>query len=161
MEHIESISSKIKESIQHILDQQVESKLEKVQKLRDFVKSDEYKQTKGSWAKFELMQSKGFSKKDIQDKDRSNDDLRERFIKESENFASKIDLAVKKKIGDIQVDEVEPLYVNSGKDGFVEGDWILKSGDGKYRFSFETIYAGGYNIQCLHVRTKYKMKKIK
>lgn len=44
------------------------------------------------------------------------------------------------------IDEVEWTYI--GPDGRVNG---IISGP-KGRFSIKSIYAGGYNIQCLHVR---------
>ena len=47
------------------------------------------------------------------------------------------------------------IKAQKGLDGYMEGAWKLDNGK---VFSFETFYAGGHNIQCLHVRTKYKLK---
>lgn len=81
--------------------------------------------------------------------------IREKMQKEAANKLKKIDVAVSKKIN-FDVTSVEKLYFNTtGKDGFVEGAWKL---NGEKKFSFETFYAGGYNIQCFHVRTKYNLK---
>jgi hypothetical protein len=66
----------------------------------------------------------------------------------------KIEVAVAKKI-DFEVNSVEKLFCRNGLDGYMEGAWKLDNGK---VFSFETFYAGGHNIQCLHVRTKYKLK---
>jgi len=81
--------------------------------------------------------------------------IREKMVKEAAAKLKKIDVAVAKKVN-FSVDSVEKLYFKTtGKDGFVEGAWKL---NGEKVFSFETFYAGGYNIQCFHVRTKYKLK---
>jgi hypothetical protein len=74
--------------------------------------------------------------------------------KEAEQKLMKIEVAVAKKV-DFEVKNVDKLYCQQGKDGYMEGAWKLDNGK---VFSFETFYAGGYNIQCLHVRTKYKLK---
>lgn len=80
--------------------------------------------------------------------------------KEAENTISKIDIAVAKKLAGVDVKEVELNYCCVGKDGFIEGDWTLTTTDNKTRFfRFYTTYAGGYNIQCLHIRTKYILTK--
>ena len=81
--------------------------------------------------------------------------IEEKMKKEAAAKLKKIDVAVAKKI-DFDVNSIEKLYFNTtGKDGYVEGAWKI---NGEKVFSFDTIYAGGYNIQCLHVRTKYKLK---
>ena len=81
-------------------------------------------------------------------------DIQEKMEKEAANKLKKIDVAVAKKIS-FDVDAVEKMYFTEGKDGYFEGAWKL---NGEKVFSFDTFYAGGYNIQCLHVRTKYKLK---
>ena len=81
--------------------------------------------------------------------------IEEKMKKEAAAKLKKIDVAVAKKI-DFDVNSIEKLYFNTtGKDGYVEGAWKI---NGEKVFSFDTIYAGGYNIQRLHVRTKYKLK---
>jgi hypothetical protein len=82
------------------------------------------------------------------------DDWKVRAEKDAEHKLMKIEVAVAKKIN-FDVDSVEKLFVRGGKDGFMEGSWKINEDK---NFSFETFYAGGYNIQCLHVRTKYKLK---
>ena len=81
--------------------------------------------------------------------------IREKMEKEAAAKLKKIDVAVAKKIN-VEVTSIEKLYFNTtGKDGYVEGAWKI---NGEKVFSFDTIYAGGYNIQRLHIRTKYKFK---
>ena len=105
--------------------------------------------------KFITMIGKGFTKGDIQLAIYEGErDIRVKMQKDAAHKLAKIDIAVKKKIN-FDVNSVEKLYLDEGKDGFIEGAWKL---NGEQIFSFDTIYAGGYNIQCLHVRTKYKLK---
>lgn len=70
-------------------------------------------------------------------------------------FAEFLDKEAAKKKADIiarrndkagGIDEVEWTYI--GPDGRING---IISGP-KGRFSIKSIFAGGYNIQCLHVR---------
>ena len=105
--------------------------------------------------KFFKMIGKGFTKGDIQlAMYEGEPDIRIKMQKDAVHKLAKIDVAVAKKIN-FDVNSVEKLYLDEGKDGFIEGAWKL---NGEKIFSFDTIYAGGYNIQCLHVRTKYKLK---
>lgn len=82
------------------------------------------------------------------------DDWLKKTQKDAEAKLSKIDVAVAKKIT-YDVVNIQKLYAREGRDGYMEGAWKIND---EQVFSFETFYAGGYNIQCLHVRTKYKLK---
>ena len=105
--------------------------------------------------KFYKMLDIGYTKGDIMMASYESETfIRNRAIKDAAHKLAKIDVAVAKKI-DFDVKSIEKLYLNEGKEGFIEGAWKLNS---EKVFSFDTIYAGGYNIQCLHVRTKYKLK---
>jgi|TARA_B110000503_G_scaffold56724_1_gene90819 hypothetical protein len=105
--------------------------------------------------KFIKLQGKGYTKGDIMLASyESEASIRIKMKKDADHKLAKIDVAVAKKIN-FDVKSVEKLYLDEGKDGFIEGAWKL---NGEKIFSFDTIYAGGYNIQCLHVRTKYKLK---
>lgn len=83
------------------------------------------------------------------------------LAKQAKNKLLKIEVAVEKKLkADIEnIADVKEKYINIGKDGQVEGLWTITLKDGSTKnFSFESIYAGGYNIQCLHLRTIYRYK---
>lgn len=81
--------------------------------------------------------------------------------KEAQKKLLKIEVAVERKLeADIEnIVEVKEEYIKIGNDGQVEGAWTITLKDGSTKnFSFESIYAGGYNIQCLHLRTLYRYK---
>ena len=82
------------------------------------------------------------------------------YKKEAEHRMLKIDTAVTKKIKDAdQIVSIECLHLGQGYDGFVEGNWRLTMKDGSSKvFGWKTLIAGGWNIQCLHVRSKYIYK---
>jgi hypothetical protein len=83
------------------------------------------------------------------------------LAKQAKNKLLKIEVAVEKKLkADIEnIADVKEKYIKIGKDGQVEGLWTITLKDGSTKnFSFESIYAGGYNIQCLHLRTIYRYK---
>lgn len=42
-------------------------------------------------------------------------------------------------------------------DGF-NGVFVINTNNGVKRVFIETVYAGGYNIQCLHLRVLVKVK---
>jgi hypothetical protein len=81
--------------------------------------------------------------------------VREKCEKDAKHAMLKVDTAVAKKLKGIEVKSAELIKLNMGKDSFIEGAWKLDNGQ---YFGFETIYAGGYNIQCLHVRTIYTLR---
>jgi len=89
----------------------------------------------------------------------SIEEQKKRIHKEAEQKLLKIDVAVTKKLKNIKVEKIEPIYMRSSSiDGYAEGSWKIND---EYVFGFHVIYAGGYNIQCLHYRTIYTLKKIK
>tara|TARA_Y100000114_G_C11748282_1_gene322822 strand:- start:1063 stop:1548 length:486 start_codon:yes stop_codon:yes gene_type:complete len=66
-------------------------------------------------------------------------------------------LAVKlKKIG---ITKVVDSKVEFCADGF-HGSFKVETDQGTKRIEIDTIIAGGYNIQCIHNRTLFKVKKV-
>ena len=87
---------------------------------------------------------------------RSETDKKDMIHKEASHKLNKIDVAVKKKLNGVDIEKIEMLGFNAySANGFCDGAW--KINDNKV-FSFRGIYAGGYNIQCHHVRTLYTYK---
>jgi len=108
--------------------------------------------------KFNLLKRKGYTQAmyDLFTRVRSEEDIKNRIHKEAETKLSKIDIAVTKKLKKVEVETVENLFFRTtGIDCYAEGAWKI---NGEKIFSFRTIYAGGFNIQCLHVRTLYSYK---
>ncbi|MEN8446536.1 MAG: hypothetical protein ABG776_16160 [Cyanobacteria bacterium J06555_13] len=154
------ISEAIKTTVRSIFMRQAQAKADWIWKIRDIKQSDEYKSAKGAWAKFAVLERHGYGKTHINLAQNNFPQLLERMEKDAEHSLLKIDLAVAKKLSGLEIVEVECLACGEGKDGFVEGSWRLRDDEGNTRiFSFETVYAGGYNIQCLHVRTRYALSK--
>jgi len=166
---IKLIAEEIKETVRPMMKKWVEDRVEYLLKTREWMKSpeteaeidklySEYKQY-SKWASRSQARYAVYDRR-VNKGDQQliayygKDDWKVRAEKDAEHKLLKIEVAVAKKIN-FDVDSVEKLYVRSGKDGFMEGSWKINEDK---NFSFETFYAGGYNIQCLHVRTKYKLK---
>lgn len=171
MTNLATIANEIKASVAPIMDRWVEDRVEVLMGLKEEIRGidtneefNEYyndirardKYFSRSSAKFFWFDRKGYTKGDYMlAAYEGSATIREKMEKEAAAKLKKIDVAVAKKIN-FDVNSVEKLYFNTtGKDGYVEGAWKLNS---EKVFSFDTIYAGGYNIQRLHIRTKYKLK---
>jgi hypothetical protein len=64
------------------------------------------------------------------------------------------------KLFDLNPIKIENVSLSHGKDG-VEGKWYITEKDSsRWRFEFEAILAGGFNIQCLHTRTLSTLIKL-
>lgn len=154
------ISETIKATVRPIFMRQAQAKADWIWRIHDIKRSEEYQSAKGAWAKFAVLEKNGYGKTHVNLAQKDFPSLLARMEKDAEHSLLKIDLAVAKKLSGLEIVEVEFLACGEGKDGFVEGSWRLRDDDGNTRiFSFETVYAGGYNIQCLHVRTRYDLSK--
>lgn len=158
-----SIAEQIKATVREIFMLQAQSNTDWIWKIREIKQSPEYKQAKDAYEKFGLITSKGYGKTHHALAMSYNyHQLLEKLRKDAEQSLGKIDLAVAKKLATVEIENVECISCGIGKDGFAEGTWHLTDKEGQvWLFSFNTIYAGGYNIQCMHVRTQYTIKKLK
>lgn len=76
--------------------------------------------------------------------------------------AMKLKEQISKKLAPIK-DEVQSFELISftGQQGNYVGTWVVITEEGRYRFKTSCILAGGYNIQCLHVRYIASLKRLK
>lgn len=173
MSNLTTIIEAIKADVKPAMDEWVQDTFnyirEREEIKRGMYKTDEYKQLKqklidrdyggyaGSYAAESFkarhgitstMETRFFGLSDVE--------LTKRIQKEADHKLLKIDVAVAKKLAGVDVQSFERIdFSTSGKDVYVEGAWKI---NGDKVFSFRTIYAGGWNIQQLHVRTLYKFK---
>ena len=175
-EAIKVIAEEIKETVRPLMVKWTADRMAYLEKTREWMRSDTVKEEiEADYQKF-AGHSKWYSRSTARynylERFVSKGDLQliayygkdqwlEKTEKTAENKLAKIEVAVAKKVN-FDVEECEKIHVNHGKDGYMEGAWKLahrtNAGRVESRFSFETFYAGGHNIQCLHVRTKYKLK---
>jgi len=166
--HITEIINAIKNQVQPIMDDWKVKMLDHVKKLEKYCLHEVYQEADKRKEEYagknygrtmfihKLKVKKGWTKALDKMFHRSEEDLNAMIEKEAEAKLSKIDIAVSKKLSKINVHKIELLHFNTNSiEGYVEGAW--KINDEKI-FSFRTIYAGGYNVQCLHYRTIYKFK---
>ena len=155
---LEKIIEKIKDSVS---DQMFVWKVDRfnwIKKVEKYCKHTVYKEF-GYTHSHKLYAEKvknGYSKSLERYFGRSVSNLKKMIKKDADHKILKIDVAVIKKLKGVTIDTAKLIYFNTNsKDGFCEGAWKINN---EKIFSFETIYAGGYNVQCLHVRTIYKFK---
>ena len=127
-----------------------------IRDLQQYCCYDVYKTTKDVYKVAALKSQKGYQKSYEKFFHRSDDDLKQLIKKESLMKLNKIDIAVHKKLKNVHVNKIEQIHFSPySADGSVTGAWKIND---KKVFSFETILAGGYNVQCLHIRNIYKFK---
>ena len=142
---IKQIAEEIKETVRPLMEKWVTDRVNYLTNTRTWMHSDETKLA---------IDERYENHKLIAGKYYMRGDARRSLYNAMGIKLMKIEVAVAKKI-DFEVNSVEKLFCRNGLDGYMEGAWKLDNGK---VFSFETFYAGGHNIQCLHVRTKYKLK---
>ena len=88
---------------------------------------------------------------------RSKSMIEEFMEKNHQNTIDKRNASIAKKLEKAGVTEVLSEEYVYTKDGF-NGIFRVNTDAGVKRVSIDTIYAGGYNIQCLHLRVLVKVK---
>lgn len=77
--------------------------------------------------------------------------------KNSAAVAAKRNATISAKLAKAEVTEVLESTYSRTNDGF-DGTFVVMTNKGKKVVTINSIYAGGYNIQCFHVRVLVKVK---
>jgi len=80
--------------------------------------------------------------------------------KNCEATARKRNASIAKKLQKAGATEIISEEYTETNDGF-NGVFVVNTTTGKQRVTIDTIYAGGYNIQCLHLRVLVKVRPTK
>jgi len=80
--------------------------------------------------------------------------IRQIYVKKADRFLENIAKYVEDRLKGDVITSIENIHLS----GFSSGSWKI---NGNKIFSFRTILAGGYNIQCLHIRVIYSYKELK
>jgi hypothetical protein len=161
--NIKQVAEQIKDTVRPAYMKNAEAKAVWIKKIREIRESDLFRSFTNEYQRYDHLFSLGYGKGHIEmNRSFSLDELTVRLKKDAESSLGKIDVAVSKKASKIDIASVELICIGKSYDQFIEGSWELTDVSGKKCvLSFETLLAGGYNIQCLHIRTKYKITKLK
>lgn len=88
---------------------------------------------------------------------RNQEMIDEIIVKHCAAVAKRRNASIAKKLEKAGVTEALELTFESSHDGF-HGVYRINTNAGEKRIIIESIYAGGYNIQCLHMRVLVKVK---
>ena len=147
---------KIKESIKPHIDEWKNARYEFIKKLEVYCRSTVYKDAEESGKRrdayliHDLKTKKGYTKSMERYFGRSEADLRELIDKDAEAKMFTIERAAYKKLKGVEVKTVENYYY-----GDAAAKWLINE---EKMFGYEVIFAGGYNIQCLHIRVLFSYK---
>ena len=75
----------------------------------------------------------------------------------SRSVAAKRNASIAAKLVKAEITEVIDSSYQHTNDGF-NGTFVVETNKGRKRVTIDTIYAGGYNIQCFHLRVLVKVK---
>ncbi len=142
-----------------VLEQSKEWAKGRAQAIRDFKASDEYKELRGNaWALYGKLHAIAGGKTWYNVFNGNSAAIIEEFVtKNCAAIAAKRNASIAKKLEKAGVTEVVSEEFHHTNDGF-NGVFVVETNAGRKTVRVETIYAGGYNIQCLHLRVLVKVK---
>ena len=130
---------------------------ERVAAIREFKTSDEYRKL-DCWRAYDRLYAIAGGKTWYNIFDGRSKFMIEEFMeKNHQNTIEKRNASIAKKLEKAGVTEVLSEEYVYTKDGF-NGIFRVNTNAGVKCVSIDTIYAGGYNIQCLHLRVLVKVK---
>ena len=165
MNNLNAIADQIKETIKPLMVKREASFYAFIKTLSAYCSQGVYQEARelnngrrvDAYTIYDMKVAHGYNKSLERYLGRRDEDLNAMIAKDTVTALLKINVAVAKKLANVDVKTVDLLHSRIGNDGYAEGAWKI---NGNLIFSFETIYAGGYNIQCLHIRTIYHLKSI-
>ncbi len=83
--------------------------------------------------------------------------IEEMVVKHCARVAESRNASISKKLIKAEVSEVTGTEFTRTSDGF-NGTFVVETNKGRKVVYIQTIYAGGYNIQCAHMRVLVKVK---
>lgn len=86
-----------------------------------------------------------------------NDRVEDFITKNCKATAEKRNAMIARKLEKAGVTEVSSTTYNRTNDGF-NGTFVVETNAGRKVATVDSIYAGGYNIQCLHMRVLVKVR---
>lgn len=90
-------------------------------------------------------------------KGRSWSMIEEVMICNNKSRADKRNASIAKKLNDAGITAVTSTKVAYNQNGF-DGRFVVETDAGQRVVSIDTVFAGGYNIQCAHLRVLVKVK---
>lgn len=154
---LNQLNEVFKDMDQRVLEESKKWALERRDAMYDFLKSDEAKAMSSNEKYLKAFEVAGG--KTWYNKFYGNDDATIlAFIeKNCKAIAEKRNHSISKKLEKAGVTEVVSKELDMTTDGF-NGVFVINTNNGVKRVFIETVYAGGYNIQCLHLRVLVKVK---
>lgn len=157
---IETITKELASYDERLLQEEIKWAFERKQAAREFRQSPEW-QTMDLWKKYDELWSIAGGKTWYNAFKGRNDDMIIEFMtKNNKKRADARNAKIAKKLDKVGVTVVESADVVHGQNGF-DGLFVVNTDNGHHSVKINTIYAGGYNIQCAHLRVLVKVSKKK
>lgn len=156
---IDNLNQVFKKFDDEVLESSKKWAQERVAAIHEFKMSDEAKHLRrDQWAYYAKLFALAGGKSWYNVFDGRPKSMIEEFMeKNHQNTIDKRNASIAKKFEKAGVTEVLSEEYVYTKDGF-NGIFRVNTDAGVKRVSIDTIYAGGYNIQCLHLRVLVKVK---
>jgi hypothetical protein len=129
------------------------------QALAEFRASDEYQDLHNkTWALYERLFAIAGGKSWYQALNGASDKALEDFVtKNCAAIAARRNASIAKKLVKALVTAVKDQTYTATSDGF-NGVYVLETDTGEKAMNIKTVRAGGYNVQCLHLRVLVKIR---